>query len=121
MRMSWKRLTIVAAFGVVVIVITLWACSNSLLRPETDIRASLLKETPIGSSSAEVAKLLKQKGWIDRNYLGTSGFLKQEPGKQAQVIGATSLAGHLGQYHLRFRTDVTAFWGFDTNNRLIDI
>jgi hypothetical protein len=110
--------------GVVVLAVVL-ACaglySRSLLRSETSIRASLLRQTPLGSKTEDVRRFVKSGGWLDDRYGGSSGFLKQEAGVPATVVGVTLICGHLGQYHLPFLTDVTAFWGFDTDGRLIDV
>jgi hypothetical protein len=84
----------------------------------------LLKKTPLGSSFQEVRALVERRGWLDPYYIGTSGFLKQEPGLPVVEVGVTSLRGRLGHYWqlpLLFRTDVTAFWGFDKDGRLIDV
>jgi hypothetical protein len=60
-------------------------------------------------------------GW-QVGYPGTNnGFLKQEPGGPAHEVGASSICGRLGHYSLPFRTDVMAYWGFDTNGYLIDV
>jgi hypothetical protein len=119
--MSRKRLFIVEASVVALIVIAGWIASQPLLRSENSIRAALLKKTPLGSSVTEVRMFVDRRGWLDRKYIGSGGFLKQAPGKPAEVVGATSMCGDLGHYWLPFRTDVTAFWGFDTSNRLVDI
>ena len=92
------------------------------MRSESSIRASLLKQTPLGSSLSDVRAFVAKKRWLDQSYTGTNyGFYKQEPGEPAHTIGVSSICGHLGHYYLPFRTDVTAFWGFDGDGRLLDV
>jgi hypothetical protein len=108
--------------GIVIIAIGFFVSSCSSLRSESSIRASLLKETPLGSSSSDVRAFVANQGWLDRSYAGTNfGFYKQESGEPAHEVGVSSICGQLGHYWLPFRTDVTAFWGFDTNGHLIDV
>ena len=41
-----------------------------------------------------------------------------------KIVGSSSLEMHLGEYRelpIPLSTDVTAFWGFDGNGRLIDV
>lgn len=100
------------------------AALNPLRKPEKKIEAALLEMTPIGSKDSDVRSIVEQKGWLDPKYGGTTGFLKQETGKPDQTVGKTSIRGHLGAYRgfpVPLRTDVTAFWAFDEENRLIDV
>src|SRR5437588_3039789 len=95
-RVPWKRLLLLTVASALVLAIIALAHSNILLRSETDIRASLLRQTPLGTSSADVRAFLEKKGWLDTNYVGSHGFLKQEPGKPIEIVGITSLQGYLG-------------------------
>ncbi len=48
----------------------------------------------------------------------------QPPGSKGIEVGHRSIRGHLGTTHLvffPFQTDVLAYWGFDANNRLIEV
>ena len=122
MRMSTKRLLTIGISGIAIIATGLFVSSCSSLRSESSIRASLLKQTPLGSSSSDVRAVVAKKGWLDQSYAGTNyGFYKQEPGEPAHTVGVSSICGQFGHYYLPFRTDVTAFWGFDTNGHLIDV
>lgn len=124
--MARKTKILVASITLVIAVAGVWFVRPSLRRPESSIRASLLKETPLGSTSQEVRAVVEKRGWLDHGYAGSTGFLKQNPGVPAVEVGVTSLRGELGHYWelprpLPFRTDVTAFWGFDNERHLIDI
>jgi hypothetical protein len=121
--MTRKRKILLSASAVIVVLLATWLLF-SLRRPEHMIRASLLRSTPLGSSSQQVRALLQSRGWISTNYIGSAGFLKQETGAPDVVVGATSLRGEIGSYRslpYLFETSVTAFWGFDTNDHLIDV
>jgi hypothetical protein len=94
-----------------------------LRRSETAIRASILALTPLGSSSETVLALVQKEKWKSQGLDNRSGFLKQEHGKKSEVVGVAHIQAYLG-HHWTFpflRTDVTAYWGFDTQGRLIDV
>jgi hypothetical protein len=116
--MSTKRSLIIAVSGVVIVAIGVWLFSHSLLRSEASIRTSLLKQTPLGTSSTDVRAFVSKQDWLVRNYIGSTGFDKQESGKPNEVVGVTSIEGNLGDF---LNMNATAFWGFDSSNRLIDI
>ena len=85
---------------------------------EARIRASLLSQTPIGTSSTVVHAFVERQGWLARNYVGNTGFLRQESGKPSDVVGVSSIKGNIGDYG---PMNITAFWGFDSKSQLIDI
>jgi hypothetical protein len=116
--MSTKRSLIISVSGIVIVAVGIWMFSHSLFRSEASIRASLLRQTPLGSSSSDVRAFVDQQGWLVRNYAGSTGFLKQESGRPSEVVGVTSIEGNLGDFLNR---NVTAYWGFDSSNRLMDI
>jgi hypothetical protein len=120
--MSRKHKLLLPAFGVTAAALIAWLFCFSLHRPESFIRASLLRSTPLGSNSREVRTFVEGRGWLARDYIGNAGFLKQEAGVPAVEVGVTSIQGDLGHYRSGlFQTYVTAFWGFDTNDHLIDV
>lgn len=82
------------------------------------IREALLSQTPIGTSSTDVRTLLERRGWLVESYVGSTGFLKLDSGMQNEPVGVSSLRGNLGDYG---PVSISVFWGFDSNNRLIDI
>jgi hypothetical protein len=123
--MSRNRRFFAGACSAAVLVAAGWLVMSPLRWSEASIRASLLKQTPLGSSSGQVRGFVMAQGWLDRNYIGNRGFLKTEigvPVVQERAVGATSIRGELGHYQsVPFQTYVTAFWGFDTNDQLIDV
>jgi hypothetical protein len=116
--MSKNRTLIVAVSGVVIIAMGVWFFSHSLLWSAANIRTLLLQQTPLGTSSTDVRAFADKHGWLVRNYVWSTGFLKLESGKPDQVIGVTSIEGNLGDF---LDMNVTAYWEFDGRNRLIDI
>jgi hypothetical protein len=108
----------IAVSGVVIIAIGVWFFSHSLLWSAANIRALLLRQTPLGTRSTDVRAFADKHGWLVRNYVWSTGFLKLESSKPNQVIGVTSIEGNLGDF---LNMNVTAYWKFDSSNRLIDI
>lgn len=80
-----------------------------------------MSKAPIGSEIDNVIKTIENNQW-DISYIShKTGFLHQrmEPNKQ---IGEKSIRASLGDYQgIPFSTNVTVFWGFDRNNKLIGI
>ena len=114
---------ILVAVGVIACCVV-WILSNPLRRPEGKIRDRILAVTPIGSPKESVVAVLEKEGWSDRSYDGSSVFLKQEPGRPSETIGVSSLHALLGEYRslpVPVVTSVSAFWGFDPDDRLIEV
>lgn len=94
--------------------------SNPLRQPETAIRESLLQDTPLGSSLSVVRVYAQEQGWDIQCVNEEGGFYDQRT-RPAKVTGQQSLRASLGDYHSPFLTEVTVFWGFDEQSRLMDI
>jgi len=112
-----KRLKIIIISGVVIIAFTEWFYSHSLLRPEQSIRASLLKQTPLGSEKAEVQAFAQKRGWLRAD----SPETRVTEYASGSGIEVTISSGTLGHYRIPFSTLVVANWKFDTSNHLVDI
>lgn len=115
--MFTRRLSIIAALGVVIIAITTWFYSYSFFRPEARIRASLLKQTPLGTDKTEVRTLVEKQGWVDPSSKEQSYFRFNLSGG----VSVTAIGGRLGHYSFPHSTVVSATWEFDSSNRLVDI
>src|SRR5882724_5689439 len=89
--------TILSSASIVTVVLLASCSLFSIRRPEHMIRASLLRCTPLGSSSQQVRTFIGSRDWLDTNYIGSTGFLKQDR-KPPTVVGDTSLRGELGSY-----------------------
>jgi hypothetical protein len=88
----------------------------------------MLKLTPIGMSMEDVVSVIEgNEKWkiqyeFDRGYF----FMHGRPSRRAPksgdpVIGVKSMEVHIGEYRTLFITDVSVFYGFDENLKLIDI
>jgi hypothetical protein len=114
-----KRIALIVLIaGVVIIAISALMSPHYLFRSEAGIRASLLKQTPLGTSSTDVRAFVDKQGWLVRNYVGNTGFLRQKSDGPNDVVGVSSICGNLGDF---WNMNNTAFWGFDSRNQLIDI
>ena len=118
--MSKTRIALAVA-TVALLAIVAFCAAIPLQRSEVTIRTSLLRETPLGSSAVDVRAVVARHGWLNHSYRGQTGYMLQQSGKPAEVVGVSSICGDLGHYGFPFRTDVTAFWGFDESDRLIDV
>jgi len=93
---------------------------NPWKEPEA-LRQTWLEITPLGSSLAEVEAKLKQRHFEVKKSLN-AGFLRQE-GDKSETVGEKSIWTHLGGYRsvTLLTTTVTGFWGFDKDDKLIEI
>ena len=74
------------------------ACSCYLCNSELTIRNELLRNTPIGTDMEKIKAYLLDQGCYDKYYVEDRGFLKQEAGMSASVVGDKSIRAHLGEY-----------------------
>jgi hypothetical protein len=97
--------------------------SLTLRKGEQAIRHALLVRTPLGSSANNVLQELREAGY-DPN-LANYGIFQMEAGGHLATLGKYSIVLDIGSYRSFFpffiTTDVTAYWGFDANQRLIDV
>jgi hypothetical protein len=90
--------------------------SNPLRSSEDSIKNSLLRDVPIGTQMQDVILYIQKKKYkIDS--INDFGF----PDKDAKYIGYKSIRSDLGDYVTIFTTNVTVFWGFDEESKLIDV
>jgi len=116
---SNKRALIIAGFGIALIALTAWVYSHSLWASESTIRASLLRQTPLGSAKIDVRAVVDQHGWVDPNFNDGLGSLRFTPAGQKLIT--TSIGGRLGRYSFPNATVVFATWEFDPSNRLVEV
>jgi hypothetical protein len=114
--------------GCMAAIAALFLISCSAIGPisgsEEKIRASVLKETPIGSSWDEVHAFIKQHRWPILYESRVKGFLRSSPSRREVQAGIGAVECELGVTHFvlfPFPTDVLAYWEFDKNGRLIDV
>jgi hypothetical protein len=109
----------ILAVAAAAIIVAVFLIPRSLRMPASFIEASLLKMTPVGSTSDEVLHRLQGKGFHPT--LVSTGFFKQEKLAKPEVVGTSSIRVLIGEYRIRFTTSVSAFWGFDKTGKLIDV
>src|SRR4029077_20952383 len=99
-----------------VILANVIAARNPLRRPLSDIRESLLREAPLGSSPEQVKALVARNGW---HYKGESWGGIKSP--QYPLQGVHQIGAALGDYRgFPWPCHVWASWGFD-HEQLVDV
>jgi len=104
---------------------------NPLMRSHEGIRAYMLKFTPIGMSMEDVVKVIEDNdNWRIRETWETgytlingrpSFFPRNLPASTGTIIGEKSLRVHIGEYRIFFTTNVSVYYAFDEDSKLIDI
>jgi hypothetical protein len=118
--MQIKRFALLLGAGVL-IVVAAWLYLRPAWFSENSIRASLLKQTPLGSSIAEVRALAEKKHWLAPGApVGDGIYWVGGPTTQG-VEGAIILSGRLQHDPFPYRTQVGASWLFDSSNRLVAV
>jgi hypothetical protein len=112
-----KRPLIIGIAGIA-IVIAAWCYLRPVLKSEASIRASLLAQTPVGSSMDEVRALAEKHGWIGPA-VRTDSYMAFYP--HTTGVNITAFAGCLWHDPFPCRTRVVATWEFDDSHRLYDI
>jgi len=84
---------------------------------EASVRASLLTQTPIGSSMETVRTLAERQGWIQSGEKLTS-YLSFSTGTGTVV---NAFAGQVRHDPFPYQTAISATWEFDLSNRLVNV
>jgi hypothetical protein len=111
------------SFGIIIL-----SCAAILSNPfrgsEQHIHDWLLKRAPLGSSIEDVKSMISKNGWkLDYDWKGTPSAVseKQYPGVQGEhIIGVLHLDHHHG-FPIPLNVDIDVYWGFDSQDRLIDL
>jgi hypothetical protein len=118
------------ALAAIIIIVVIVMLLNPLRRSEEQIRANMLRLTPIGTSMDTVVRAVENnRKWdivsvSDRGYLVIHGRPSSASGldeDDKRVIGVKSIRVYLGYYNIIFNTGVSVFYGFDEDSKLIDI
>ncbi len=114
------RVLVIAA-GMLLVATPGVAGDFSLRRSETSIRKLLLKEVPLGSPMAQVEQQVVKHKW-KLHYIREDGGFHDQRTRPSTVTGDKSMGAWLGDYRgFPFMVDVSVFWAFDANGKLIDI
>ena len=105
--------------------------TNPITRPLSSVRRYMLRQIPIGASMEDVIRIVdSNENWTTRHIreqfgvvllYGTSLPSSFTPREGSVVIGDQSMRVHLGTYHIIIRIDVSAYFAFDNDGKLIDI
>lgn len=116
-----KYKKIIIFFITIIILIIGILLSNPLRWSDERIEKYVLNKTPIYSSFDEVATIINKNGWKISDLSESRGFYDQRS-RPAKVTGNMYIRASLGDYwSIPFEANVTVYWGFDSEGRLIDI
>ena len=111
--------TILGLFVVILGVIAVTYATNPLRKSEEEIKANILKLTPIGTSMDDVINVIESnESWGWEGYISPNGFPVDVSG---DPIGEKSISVILGSYRNIFKTYVLSRWVFDENSKLIEV
>ena len=114
-------LIIVAMIGALIMI----PMSNPLRKSEGNIRKRLLEITPVDSTMDEVVEAAKKNGWEVRGINNKSGYGLTNNGRPTaggnNKVGVQSIKLDIGKYYNPFRVDISVFYGFDEDGKLIDL
>ena len=117
-------LVITVGLLIIVVIVGLgvkMASTNPLRESEVNIRLRILGNVPLGSSVQDVNNFIAKEGWkisYDREGTPTNLSEKSYPGVKGRHIIGADLGHYLGIYG---RVDLDAYWGFDSEGRLVDL
>ena len=125
-----KKKHIKIAVCVIIVTALLIILANPLRRSTDRIRDNILKLTPVGMSMEETIRIVESKKKWELYWISNKGYgmFRGSPGEyyfditkeiaEHYVVGVKSIRVHLGDY---FRTGVLAYWGFDEDDKLVDV
>lgn len=121
--LGWYSPMKMLGLGLVLCTLIVSACAGlNRWRYDTNrVRDSLNRLTPLGSSYDQVWSFASGR-YKQAKRNESSGFYRQDSSKPT-IVGVKSIEAHIGDYHALpiGTTSVVAYWGFDKDNRLIEI
>ncbi len=116
---------ILVSIIIIVLIIIGVLLSNPLRWPEKSVERYVLNKTPINSSFDEVNIVIENQKWRTSDLSRTHGFYDQRF-RPAKTTGDMYIRASLGDYRgisflFLFETNVTVYWGFNKEGKLIDI
>ena len=118
---------VIIVISVVAFIVLAVIMSNPLRWPDSRIRANMLKHTPIGTNIVDVIKFVESnENWkiyhiYQNGYMLKDGIISRPSKQNEYSVGVTSMEVRLGEYRTIFATDVSIFFAFDEDSKLIDI
>ncbi|MCL2109102.1 MAG: hypothetical protein FWH20_07140 [Oscillospiraceae bacterium] len=128
MQKSRKSKRIMIISTIILICIIVINIINPVRMPNWFIRTYMLILTPIGTDMDRVIKIAEghllwkvnsiyERGYTHRNGRPDRGTTS----KEENIIGVKSIEVYIGKYHMFFRRDVSVFYAFDEEGKLIDV
>ena len=94
--------------------------SNRPWRSAKDVQDYIVRQTPQGSSLEDVRELIRRERWgVCLDFQGNTSTSRDYT--HTGVVGFHILGAKLPDYGFPFRIHTEAYWGFDVNEKLIDI
>jgi len=95
--------------------------TNPLRKSQTKLHEWIVLKTPINTSIVEVRNLIVQNKW-EAIYEWKGSPSVSSRNKFPGVKGSHIIGAYLGHYQgLPWRVDVDAYWGFNSEGKLIDL
>ena len=119
MRIRQTSLIGICTAGVIMLSVVL--LSNRPSRSAKDVENYVRKQTPLGSSAEDVRDFIRKRNWgTCLDFQGNTSTTRDHYGYTG-VIGFHLLGAKLPDYGFPFRIHTEAYWGFDVNERLVDV
>jgi hypothetical protein len=121
-----KRIDLIwLALFVLLVVAASLVFLNPLRRDEAYIHDWILGQAPLGSSVKDVKSIIAKHDWkLHMDWQSTAEHppLSHSEREYPYVAGSLIISADLGHYQgLPWRIDIEAFWGFDSQGKLIDV
>lgn len=118
--MRLARIIFVGICVGVVFVVAAATLSTRPWRSAQTVHDFIVKQTPQGSSVEKVEELIRKQRWgICADYKGNISTSRDHT--SAGVVGFHILGAKLPPHGFPFRIHTEAYWGFDVDDRLIDV
>lgn len=120
MRLARIILIGVCVSGVVMIGAA--ALSTRPWRSAQTVQDFVLKQTPLGSSVEDVRELIRRERWgVCLDFQGNTSTSRDYYYRYTGVVGFHLIGAKLPDYGFPFRIHTEAYWGFDVNEKLVDM
>ena len=112
---------ILSILVIIILGVVMMTLLNPLRKSEKGIRKDILKLTPMGSSMEEVIRIIESNEKWKNMYVNHEYPSEHTNLNNDTIIGAKSIKVLAGKYNTILDTYVEIYWGFDENEKLIEI
>lgn len=117
--MSKIKIVVLLFLIIVVIACTAFFFRPLIYRSKEQIHSILLKDTPLGCNKKQIIDYVQAKNYTDRGEVQGAFEERMQPHRK---IGNHYIQVYLGEYQgIPFKCNVTVFWVFDENEKLVHI